>query len=64
MKPDVVIIDIASAPGGVDYPTAKELHVNCKLCLGLPGKFAPKSSAAFLVNHVLSNEGKKCYYVS
>ncbi len=63
-KPDVVIIDIASAPGGVDYPIAKEYKKNCKLCLGLPGKFAPKSSATFLVNHVLSNAGKKCYYVS
>lgn len=59
-KSDVVVIDIASAPGGVDYPCANELQRNCKLCLGLPGKFAPKSSAVFLVDHVLSNVGKKC----
>lgn len=59
-KTDVVIIDIASAPGGVDYPCARELQKNCKLCLGLPGKFAPKSSAVFLVDHILSNVGKKC----
>lgn len=63
-NPEVVIIDIASAPGGVDYPIAKELNRNSKLCLGLPGKFAPKSSATFLINHVLSNLGKKCNYVS
>lgn len=59
-KSDVWIIDIASAPGGVDYQAAKILEKNCKLCLGLPGKYAPKSSAVFLVDHVLSNVGKKC----
>ena len=59
-KSEVTVIDIASSPGGVDYPYAKELQRNCKLCLGLPGKFAPKSSAAFLVDHVLSTVGKKC----
>jgi dipicolinate synthase subunit A len=61
---NVVIIDIASAPGGVDYPFAKGIHRNCKLCLGLPGKVAPKSSATFLIDHILSNLGKKCNYVS
>lgn len=58
-NPDVVIIDIASAPGGVDYTNAKELHRNAKLCLGLPGKYAPKSSASFLIQYILTNNGKK-----
>jgi len=58
-NPNVVIIDIASAPGGVDYLFAKTFNRNSKLCLGLPGKFAPKSSATFLIDHVLSNIGKK-----
>lgn len=52
---NVVIIDIASAPGGVDFNYAKEIHRNAKLCLGLPGKYAPKSSALSLNNHILSN---------
>lgn len=54
-NPNVVIIDIATAPGGVDYTFAKELNRNAKLCLGLPGKFAPKSSAIFLIDCILSN---------
>lgn len=45
MKSTVTIIDIASAPGGVDYIAARKLGVNAALCLGLPGKYAPSSSA-------------------
>lgn len=58
-NPNVVIIDIASAPGGVDFNSAKELNRTAKLCLGLPGKFAPKSSATFLTDYLLTYLGKK-----
>ena len=50
--PDVVIIDIASAPGGVDYAYALNHGINAKLCLGLPGKVAPKASADILVTEI------------
>ncbi|BCN30597.1 dipicolinate synthase subunit DpsA [Anaeromicropila herbilytica] len=46
----VTIIDIASAPGGVNYGAANELNINAKLCLGLPGKYAPRTSAKILVD--------------
>lgn len=58
-KPEVVIIDIASAPGGVDFIAAKELSRNARLCLGLPGKYAPKASAAFLTQYLLSSLGEQ-----
>lgn len=45
MKDTAVIIDIASAPGGVDFNAAKRLGITAALCLGLPGKYAPFSSA-------------------
>ncbi len=45
MKRSVTIIDIASAPGGVDYEAARQLGLNAVLCPGLPGKYAPYSSA-------------------
>lgn len=48
MKPSVTIIDIASAPGGVDYAEAKRLRLTAALCPGLPGKYAPSSSAKAL----------------
>lgn len=45
MKTCVTIIDIASAPGGVNYTAAKKLGMKATLCPGLPGKYAPLSSA-------------------
>lgn len=45
MKNSVTIIDIASAPGGVDFAEAKRLGLSAVLCPGLPGKYAPSSSA-------------------
>lgn len=48
------IIDIASAPGGVDFEAAKELDLTAKLCLGLPGKYSPKTSAGILVNVLIN----------
>ncbi|NLO10436.1 MAG: dipicolinate synthase subunit DpsA [Clostridiales bacterium] len=49
---DVLIIDIASAPGGVDYEYALNHGINAKLCLGLPGKVAPRASADILVSEI------------
>lgn len=51
---NVTIIDIASAPGGVDFKYAKSLNLNAKLCLGLPGKIAPRTSADILVTEINS----------
>lgn len=45
MKQEVTIIDISSAPGGVDFGEAKRLGITAILCPGLPGKYAPSSSA-------------------
>lgn len=50
----VCIIDIASAPGGIDYAYAEKLQLNAKLCLSLPGKVAPKTSADILVTTIHS----------
>ena len=53
MQQDAVIIDIASAPGGVDFDAAKELGIAAFLCPGLPGTYAPRASAAAMVKMVL-----------
>ncbi|ROR22336.1 dipicolinate synthase subunit A [Mobilisporobacter senegalensis] len=52
LSQETTIIDIASAPGGVDYDYAKENNLNAHLCLGLPGKVAPKTSANILVDAI------------
>ncbi len=54
VRPEVTIIDIASAPGGVDYEYAMQKELKAKLCLGLPGKVAPKASADILVNEIVT----------
>lgn len=53
IKKEATIIDIASAPGGTDFAAAKELGLNANLCLGLPGKYAPSTSADILVNAMI-----------
>lgn len=53
LRVDTVIIDIASAPGGVDYQAAAELGVQARLCPGLPGIYAPKASSEAMVKEIL-----------
>ncbi|NLK28435.1 MAG: dipicolinate synthase subunit DpsA [Clostridiales bacterium] len=54
VNPSVTIIDIASAPGGVDFEYAKQHKRFAKSCLGLPGKVAPRSTAVILVTGILA----------
>lgn len=56
LKTDIVIIDIASGKGGVDYDYCREKGIRAKHCLGLPGKYAPKTSAEILYEYIR----KKC----
>lgn len=46
---NVTIIDIASKPGGVDYEYCRVHQMNAVNALGLPGKYAPKTSAEILL---------------
>lgn len=45
---DVLIIDLASAPGGTDFEAAKRLGIEALLAPGLPGKVAPKTAGQIL----------------
>lgn len=48
MRHTTLIVDIASAPGGVDYPAAAEAGIKAILALGLPGKVAPVTAGRIL----------------
>lgn len=50
VKKGAWILDLASAPGGVDYRAAEALSVNAVLLPGLPGRYAPFSSAQILAD--------------
>lgn len=54
LDPEAIIIDLASSPGGVDYAAAERLGIRARLCPGLPGKVAPKSSADILVSELVT----------
>ena len=47
-----LIIDLASAPGGVDYETAEKLGIKAILASALPGKVAPDTCAEYLQKFV------------
>lgn len=48
LREDTLIIDLASAPGGVDFEAAQTHGIKAMLCLGLPGKVAPHTSGKIL----------------
>jgi dipicolinate synthase subunit A len=50
--PEVLIIDLASAPGGIDYDIAKKLGRKAIFAPGLPGKVAPKTAGAILASAI------------
>jgi dipicolinate synthase subunit A len=46
--PEVLIIDLASTPGGTDFTAAQELGITAVLAPGLPGRVAPKTAGVIL----------------
>ena len=60
MKPDALVIDLASKLGGTDFDAAKRLHRHVVWALGLPGITAPKTAGAIIAKtifHILQERG-------
>lgn len=55
---NAIIIDLASAPGGVDFKYAKESNKNVEWALALPAKVAPLSSAQYYKEEIEKNVEK------
>ena len=56
LKPDCLVIDLASAPGGVDFESARSLGLKAIHALSLPGKVAPVMAGRIIrdtVYHIL-----------
>ncbi len=49
---DALVIDLASAPYGVDFEAAKRLNVKTILATGLPGKVAPQTAGIIIKNEI------------
>ena len=61
VREDCVILDLASAPGGVDFDAARRLGRQVIAAPGLPGKVAPRSAAAAIresIYHILEERGE------
>lgn len=54
VRPDALIIDLASRPGGVDFDTARELGLRVIWALSLPGRFAPVT-AGIIIKDTITN---------
>lgn len=54
MKKGILLIDLASEPGGVDFDSAKELGISTVHALSLPGKVAPKAAGEIIKNIIYS----------
>lgn len=51
---DTVLIDLASAPGGIDYDAANRLRLKTVVALSLPGKVAPVTAGEIIGDCILS----------
>lgn len=61
VKKDALIIDLASAPGGVDLHSAERLGIKVIWALSLPGKVSPKSAASAIAETVVKELEKGEY---
>lgn len=54
LSKDVLILDIASSPGGTDFNYCKEKRIAAYLCPGLPAKYSPLTSAKIMFEEMTS----------
>lgn len=54
LKSDVLLIDLASSPGGIDFEAARELDLNALWVLGLPAEIAPVTAGKIIKEAVLN----------
>lgn len=53
--PDCLLIDLASAPGGIDRAACQAHQRQCIFAPGLPGKTAPKTAGRILLEAIFQN---------
>lgn len=53
-KPGVLLLDVASAPFGVDFAAAEQLQRTAVKALSLPGKYTPQAAAQIVGEKLLS----------
>ena len=61
MGPGVLIVDLASRPGGVDWKTAREMELKAIHALALPGQLTPVSGA-IAIQHAIYQICEEAYH--
>lgn len=54
-RQDIIVLDIASKPGGTDFSYLDERGIRYKHSLGIPGRYSPKTSGEILGEAVLAH---------
>ena len=60
LPPGVPVIDLASAPGGTDFESAKALGIEAVSALGLPGKMTPLPAATAIFHTLMQMLREEC----
>ena len=61
LSPGVLIVDLASRPGGVDWKTAREMELKAVHALALPGQLTPVSGA-IAIQHAVYQICEEAYH--
>lgn len=61
LSPGVLIVDLASRPGGVDWKTAREMELKAVHALALPGQLTPVSGA-IAIQHAIYQICEEAYH--
>lgn len=62
LRKDTILIDLASAPGGIDFHAAESLDLKASLYPGIPGRFFPEMAGRILAQTlppIMEREVKK-----
>ena len=51
-KDSCILLELASAPGGIDENAANDLGLDLSILRGLPGRYAPESAAKAIYSTV------------
>ncbi len=63
LKKECLIIDVASAPFGVDFAFAKEIGLKALQCSSLPGKVAPKTAGEIIGNAIINTLNEEGFMI-
>ncbi len=55
LRPDCLILELASLPGGFSQDYCKAHSINCLFAPGLPGRCAPKTAGALYAQNILDD---------